>query len=153
MTFGSSAGLHYIGQLHENSLLRIAFDQLTEGQLEFQQLKQHFDTIHIGLDHHKRAYTILSGKTEMKEHLKKQFPEDTEAIETFFKIMKVPRRPGATSTPPLLLTFCPPPDLGQEDPLLGHSEADPSVGFSVPAQVWSGQPGLSGLPPVGDVGH
>lgn len=111
MTFGSSAGLHYIGQLHENSLLRIAFDQLTEGQLEFQQLNQHFDTVHIGLDDHKRAYTILSGKTEMKEHLMKQFPEDTEAIETFFKIMKVPRRPGSTSTPSLLFTFSPPPDL------------------------------------------
>lgn len=86
----SSTGLHYIGQLHENSLLRIAFDQLSEGQLEFQQLKQHFDTVHIGLDDHRRAYTILSGKTEMKDHLKKQFPEDTEAIEAFFKIMKVP---------------------------------------------------------------
>lgn len=96
--FFSFAGLHYIGQLHENSLLRIAFDQLTEGQLEFQQLKQHFDTIRIGLGDHKREYTILSGKTEMKDHLKKQFPEDTEAIETFFKIMKVARCPGSTST-------------------------------------------------------
>lgn len=97
----SSPGLHYIGQLHENSLLRIAFDQLTEGQLEFQQLKQHFDTIHIGLDDHKREYTILSGKTDMKNHLMKQFPEDTEAIETFFKIMKVPRPHRSTSTPSL----------------------------------------------------
>ncbi|XP_075896603.1 inactive all-trans-retinol 13,14-reductase [Nelusetta ayraudi] len=87
--FEFDVGLHYIGQLHENSLLRIAFDQLSEGQLEFQQLKQHFDTIHIGLDDHKREYTILSGKTDMKNHLMKQFPEDTEAIETFFKIMKI----------------------------------------------------------------
>lgn len=85
-----SPGLHYIGQLHENSLLRIAFDQLSEGQLEFQQLNQHFDTIQIGLGDDKREYTILSGKTEMKAHLMKQFPDDTEAIETFFKIMKVP---------------------------------------------------------------
>lgn len=102
ITLVSFAGLHYIGQLHENSLLRIAFDQLTEGQLEFQQLKQHFDTIRIGLDDHKREYTILSGKTEMKEHLKKQFPEDTEAIETFFKIMKVPQCPDSTSASSLL---------------------------------------------------
>lgn len=99
----SSAGLHYIGQLHENSLLRIAFDQISEGQLEFQQLKQHFDTVHIGLDDHKRAYTILSGKTEMKDHLKKQFPEDTEAIETFFKIMKVPGVNFCTFFPPLII--------------------------------------------------
>lgn len=85
----SSPGLHYIGQVHENSLLRIAFDQISEGQLEFQELNQHFDTIQIGLGDDKREYTIFSGKTEMKAHLMKQFPDDTEAIETFFKIMKV----------------------------------------------------------------
>ncbi|XP_041672500.1 inactive all-trans-retinol 13,14-reductase [Cheilinus undulatus] len=87
--FEFDVGLHYIGQLHENSLLRIAFDQITEGQLEFQELNQHFDTIKIGLDEEKREYTIFSGKTEMKAHLLKQFPDDTEAIEKFFKIMKI----------------------------------------------------------------
>lgn len=85
----SSPGLHYIGQVHENGLLRVAFDQLTEGQLEFHNLNQHFDTIYIGEGDEKRAYTIKSGKTEMQAHLMKQFPDDTEAIKTFFKIMKV----------------------------------------------------------------
>lgn len=79
-----------MGQLHENSLLRIAFDQISEGQVEFRQLHQHFDTIRIGLSEEMREYTILSGKSEMKEHLAKQFPDDTEAIEKFFQIMKVP---------------------------------------------------------------
>ncbi|XP_068161650.1 inactive all-trans-retinol 13,14-reductase [Antennarius striatus] len=87
--FEFDVGLHYIGQLHENSLLRIAFDQISEGQLEFHQLDQHFDTIHIGTGAEKRSYHILSGKTEMKTNLQKQFPDDKEAIETFFKIMKV----------------------------------------------------------------
>nr|XP_015818274.2 inactive all-trans-retinol 13,14-reductase [Nothobranchius furzeri] len=87
--FEFDVGLHYIGQVHENSLLRIVFDQITEGQLEFQKLDQHFDTIHIGQDHDKQEYTIVSGKTEMKAHLLKQFPDEKEAIETFFKIMKI----------------------------------------------------------------
>ncbi|CAJ1080083.1 inactive all-trans-retinol 13%2C14-reductase [Xyrichtys novacula] len=87
--FEFDVGLHYIGQLHENSLLRIAFDQITEGQLEFQELKPHFDTIQIGLGDDKREYTVISGKTEMEAHLLKQFPDDTEAIKTFFKIMKL----------------------------------------------------------------
>uniref|UniRef100_A0A8C5N8F7 Inactive all-trans-retinol 13,14-reductase-like n=1 Tax=Gouania willdenowi TaxID=441366 RepID=A0A8C5N8F7_GOUWI len=86
--FEFDVGLHYIGQVHENSLLRIAFDQITEGQLEFQELNQHFDTIQIGTGSEKRDYTILSGKTEMKAHLLKQFPNDTKAIETFFNLMK-----------------------------------------------------------------
>lgn len=84
-----SPGLHYIGQVHENSLLRVVFDQITEGQLEFQKLNQHFDTIQIGLGDEKREYTFLSGKNEMKTHLIKQFPAEEEAIEAFFKIMKV----------------------------------------------------------------
>jgi len=87
--FEFDVGLHYIGQLHENSLLRIAFDQISEGQLEFQELDQHFDTIQIGEGEEKREYTIYTGKTEMEAHLKKQFPDDTAAIETFFNIMKV----------------------------------------------------------------
>ncbi|XP_061787787.1 inactive all-trans-retinol 13,14-reductase [Nerophis lumbriciformis] len=87
--FEFDVGLHYVGQLHENSLLRIIFDQLSEGQLEFQELNQHFDTIQIGLGDDKREYSIFSGKTEMKAHLLKQFPDDTDAIETFFQIMKV----------------------------------------------------------------
>ncbi|CAB1338368.1 unnamed protein product [Coregonus sp. 'balchen'] len=81
--------LHYIGQLHENSLLRIAFDQITEGQLEFVELDQHFDTIQIGEGEDKREYTIFAGKTEMEAHLKNQFPDDVTAIETFFNIMKL----------------------------------------------------------------
>ncbi|XP_038592343.1 inactive all-trans-retinol 13,14-reductase [Micropterus salmoides] len=87
--FEFDVGLHYIGQVHENGLLRVAFDQLTEGQLEFHNLNQHFDTIYIGEGDEKRAYTIKSGKTEMQAHLMKQFPDDTEAIKTFFKIMKI----------------------------------------------------------------
>ncbi|XP_030195584.1 inactive all-trans-retinol 13,14-reductase [Gadus morhua] len=87
--FEFDVGLHYIGQLHENSLLRIAFDQISEGQLEFQELDQHFDTILIGQGDEKREYTIFTGKTEMEAHLKKQFPDDTSAITEFFKIMKI----------------------------------------------------------------
>ncbi|XP_028264137.1 inactive all-trans-retinol 13,14-reductase-like [Parambassis ranga] len=90
--FEFDVGLHYIGQVHENGLLRIAFDQISEGQLEFQKLKQHFDTIQIGLGEEKKEYTVLYGKTEMKAHLLKQFPDDTEAIEKFFHLMKVSAR-------------------------------------------------------------
>uniref|UniRef100_A0AAY4CLG2 Amine oxidase domain-containing protein n=1 Tax=Denticeps clupeoides TaxID=299321 RepID=A0AAY4CLG2_9TELE len=87
--FEFDVGLHYIGQMHENSLLRIAMDQITEGQMQFVKLEQHFDTITIGSGEERREYTIYSGKTEMEAHLKKQFPNDTKAIEEFFKFMKV----------------------------------------------------------------
>ncbi|XP_063063660.1 inactive all-trans-retinol 13,14-reductase-like [Engraulis encrasicolus] len=81
--------LHYIGQMHENGLTKVAIDQITEGQLEFDELDQHFTTIHIGQGDELRKYTLLSGKTEMEAHLKKQFPNDTQAVENFFKLMKL----------------------------------------------------------------
>ncbi|XP_036403898.1 inactive all-trans-retinol 13,14-reductase-like [Megalops cyprinoides] len=87
--FEFDVGLHYIGQLHENSLFRIALDQISEGQIEFVELEHHFDTIVIGQGDDRRDYHIYTGKTEMAERLKKQFPNDIEAIDAFFKIMKV----------------------------------------------------------------
>ncbi|KPP64200.1 putative all-trans-retinol 13,14-reductase [Scleropages formosus] len=90
--FEFDVGLHYIGQLHENSLFRIAIDQITEGQLELVKLDQHFDTIIIGTGDKCRDYHIYTGKTEMAERLKEQFPDDTKAIDAFFKIMKISAR-------------------------------------------------------------
>ncbi|XP_067286043.1 inactive all-trans-retinol 13,14-reductase [Pseudorasbora parva] len=90
--FEFDVGLHYFGQLHENGLLKIAFDQITEGQLEFVELKQHFDSIVIEDRAERRDYAILSGRTEMEQNLKKQFPDDVKAVEEFFKIMKVTAR-------------------------------------------------------------
>lgn len=82
-------GLHYFGQLHENGLLKVAMDQITEGQLEYVELPQHFDSIVIDDSEKRRDYAILSGKTEMEQNLKKYFPDDGKAVEEFFKMMKV----------------------------------------------------------------
>ncbi|XP_036403015.1 inactive all-trans-retinol 13,14-reductase-like [Megalops cyprinoides] len=87
--FEFDVGLYNIGQLHENSLLRVALDQITEGQIELVELEHHIDTIIIGEDDDRRDYHIYTGKTEMAEHLKKQFPNDTEAIDVFFEVMKI----------------------------------------------------------------
>ncbi|MCI4384011.1 hypothetical protein PGIGA_G00033380 [Pangasianodon gigas] len=90
--FEFDVGLHYIGQLHENSLFKLVMDQITEGQVQFVELDKHIDTIVIGSGEKSRKYTIYSGKTEMEEHLKEQFPDDTKAVEEFFKIMKMSAR-------------------------------------------------------------
>nr|XP_055032789.1 inactive all-trans-retinol 13,14-reductase [Misgurnus anguillicaudatus] len=95
--FEFDVGLHYIGQLHENSLFKVAMDQITEGQLEFVEIDQRFDHLVIGAGEERRDYSIYTGKTEMEQHLKKQFPEDVKAVEKFFKLMKI-----AASRTPLL---------------------------------------------------
>lgn len=53
------SGIHYLGQLHENSLLRVALDQITEGQLQFVKLEQHYDTVLLGPPGHCR-YSMSS---------------------------------------------------------------------------------------------
>ncbi|KAI4821847.1 hypothetical protein KUCAC02_007425 [Chaenocephalus aceratus] len=90
--FEFDVGIHYLGQLHEGSLLRVALDQITEGQLQFTKLEQHFDTLILGQNDQRREYHIHSGKTEMAESLKKQFPGEEEAIDEFMRLMKLASR-------------------------------------------------------------
>ncbi|XP_036413560.1 inactive all-trans-retinol 13,14-reductase-like [Colossoma macropomum] len=87
--FEFDSAFHFVGQVHENSILKIAFDQITDGQLRFAELDPHVDTVVIGTGKRRKEYTIFSGKRQMEAHLKKQFPNDTKAIEEFFKIMKI----------------------------------------------------------------
>ncbi|KAM4716398.1 LOW QUALITY PROTEIN: all-trans-retinol 13,14-reductase-like, partial [Anableps anableps] len=86
--FEFDVGIHYLGQLHENSFLKIALDQITEGQLQFVKLEQHYDTVLLGQPDHCREYHIHAGKTAMADSLKKQFPEEEEAIDEIMKLMK-----------------------------------------------------------------
>ncbi|KAM9783801.1 all-trans-retinol 13,14-reductase-like [Syngnathus typhle] len=87
--FEFDVGIHYLGQLHENSLLRVALDQITEGQLQFTRLEEHFDTLLLGQPGKHRQYSIHAGKTEMATELKKQFPGEEDAIDEFFRLMKL----------------------------------------------------------------
>ncbi|KAF3699593.1 putative all-trans-retinol 13,14-reductase [Channa argus] len=90
--FEFDVGIHYLGQLHENSLLKVTLDQITEGQLQFAQLEQHFDTLILGQHDERRQYHIHAGKTEMGASLKRQFPEEEEAIDEFMRLMKLASR-------------------------------------------------------------
>ncbi|CAK6980312.1 all-trans-retinol 13%2C14-reductase-like [Scomber scombrus] len=90
--FEFDVGIHYLGQLHENSLLKVCLDQITEGQLQFTRLEQHFDTLVLGQPGQGREYHIQAGKTEMADSLKKQFPEEEVAIDEFMRLMKLASR-------------------------------------------------------------
>ncbi|KAM3597516.1 uncharacterized protein V6R79_005627 [Siganus canaliculatus] len=90
--FEFDVGIHYLGQLHENSLLRTALDQITEGQLQFTRLEKHFDTVFLGQGDQRREYHLHAGKTEMASSLKKQFPGEEEAIDEFMRLMKLASR-------------------------------------------------------------
>ncbi|XP_053706662.1 all-trans-retinol 13,14-reductase-like [Synchiropus splendidus] len=90
--FEFDVGIHYLGQLHQNSLLKVALDQITEGQLQFTRLEDHFDTLILGQPGHGREYHIHAGKTQMAASLKKQFPGEEKAIDEFMRLMKLASR-------------------------------------------------------------
>ncbi|XP_016427622.1 putative all-trans-retinol 13,14-reductase, partial [Sinocyclocheilus rhinocerous] len=87
--FEFDCGFHYVGQLHENGFLKVALDLITDGQVHFAEQGFHVDTVVIGKGKQRKEYTIYSGKKQMEAHLKKQFPNDTKAVEELFKIMKI----------------------------------------------------------------
>ncbi|KAM4747588.1 all-trans-retinol 13,14-reductase [Rhinophrynus dorsalis] len=81
-------GIHYIGQLNEQSPLRILVDQLTEGQLQWAKMDDPFDVVILGDTTNGRRYNMHSGQQKYTEELKKAFPGEEKAIENFMKLVK-----------------------------------------------------------------
>lgn len=85
LTVSPVPGIHYVGQLHEGSLLRVALDQVTDGQLCWHRLPDPYDEVTLG----DRRYLLRSGKVAFVTALEEQFPAEKEAIREFMKLSKV----------------------------------------------------------------
>ncbi|NWI54468.1 RETST reductase, partial [Calyptomena viridis] len=81
-------GIHYVGQLHHGSLLRVALDQLTDGQLCWHRLPDPYDEVTLG----PRRYQLRTGKVAFVTALEEQFPAERAAIREFMKLTKVASR-------------------------------------------------------------
>ncbi|XP_026722315.1 all-trans-retinol 13,14-reductase, partial [Athene cunicularia] len=86
--FEFDTGIHYVGQMAENSIMRFVVDQLTEGQLEWARLPAVYDAVVLGEPGHGRTYRIYSGKKEYFQALKEQFPGEGAAIDEFEQLVK-----------------------------------------------------------------
>ncbi|XP_060704587.1 all-trans-retinol 13,14-reductase-like [Hemiscyllium ocellatum] len=86
--FEFDVGIHYVGQMHECGLLRVIMDQITEGQLEWIQMDNQYDTIILGKNENFRKYELHRGKQEFIDALKRQFPQEEQAIDQFMKLVK-----------------------------------------------------------------
>ncbi|TRZ10630.1 hypothetical protein HGM15179_016471 [Zosterops borbonicus] len=89
--FEFDVGIHYVGQLHEGSLLRVALDQVTDGQLCWHRLPDPYDEVTLGT----QRYRLRSGKVAFVTALEEQFPEEKEAIREFMRLSKVASRHAA----------------------------------------------------------
>jgi len=81
-------GVHYIGDVGGSTLTKTLWDQLADGQMEFARMDEEYDVCSIGLGDENRKYPVISGESDYKALLKKQFPEEEGAIEGFFDLLR-----------------------------------------------------------------
>jgi len=81
-------GIHYIGECGFPTVTKVLLDQITDGQLEWAPLEDTFDYASIGFGSDNRMYPVTAGADNWKAELKKHFPEEHAAIDTFFAALQ-----------------------------------------------------------------
>jgi all-trans-retinol 13,14-reductase len=86
-------GVHYIGEVHKPwTTLRRIFDVITDGELKWAEMDPLYDQIFIG----DKVYSFYAGRDAFKEELKRSFPDESVAIDTYVDMIyevskKVPK--------------------------------------------------------------
>ena len=82
-------GIHYIGEMQCNSLMKFLLDQLSEGQVTWEPLEKEYDTVAIGDLADPKLYPIVAGKEDFKNTLYEKFPDEKQAIDHYFALLEV----------------------------------------------------------------
>ncbi|XP_038045261.1 all-trans-retinol 13,14-reductase-like [Patiria miniata] len=86
-------GIHYIGEMANNTISKVLVDQLTDGQLQWEPLDETFDTVVIGKEGKQRRYPIKSGRNDQyRKALLESFPGEEKAINKFMKMLRTVKR-------------------------------------------------------------
>lgn len=82
-------GIHYIGEVHGNTITQTFIDQITEGQLGWAPVEDVIDRVELGVGDDRTSHDVLKGRENWKQELKNKFPDEHNAIDKFFSAMKV----------------------------------------------------------------
>jgi all-trans-retinol 13,14-reductase len=78
-------GVHYIGDMGSpRTMGRRLFDHITDGELEWAPMDDHFDRIFLGQEH----YDLVAGREAYRDALVANFPQEQEAIDQYFSYMR-----------------------------------------------------------------
>lgn len=80
-------GLHYIGDVYDqNSILRKAFDYITDAQLDWAEMGETYDIAVFG----KKEYRFVKGKQRFRAQLKHYFPsaDDQASIDRYLQLLE-----------------------------------------------------------------
>lgn len=98
-------GVHYVGDVHRpHTMLRRAFDHLTDGELQWADMGEVYDTIVIGDD----RYDFVAGRENFRARMHEYFPRDTAAIDSYIAELRATQQ----RTKKFFLEKALPPTLG-----------------------------------------
>ena len=82
--FEWDVGVHYVGQVNiENSTIRKAFDYVTNGKLQWDDMGEIYDQAIIEGD----VYNYLKGKENQINQMINYFPDEEKAIKTYYQLI------------------------------------------------------------------
>ncbi|XP_077979087.1 all-trans-retinol 13,14-reductase-like [Glandiceps talaboti] len=90
--FEFDVGIHYIGELRHNTMFKIYLDQITNGQLQWVDLDDNFDTVVIGEPGKPKYFPLYCGKEKFRQCLLDKFPLEEKAIDGFLQLLKECRK-------------------------------------------------------------
>jgi all-trans-retinol 13,14-reductase len=76
-------GVHYIGDMGRKSQGRALFDFISAGNLKWAEMDPVYDRIILGDE----QFDFVAGKENFKDSLKKQFPEEADAIDKYVALV------------------------------------------------------------------
>ncbi|XP_065662016.1 all-trans-retinol 13,14-reductase isoform X3 [Hydra vulgaris] len=90
--FEFDVGIHYVGEVEENTLMKIYIDQITEGQLKWAPVNDVIDLVEFNqINGERKTHKFLKGSA-WKEELMRNFPNEHDAINKYFDAMKKARQ-------------------------------------------------------------
>jgi all-trans-retinol 13,14-reductase len=85
-------GVHYVGNMDkDSSFLRKMSDYLTGDKLDWENMGEVYDQVHIGSD----KYIFPAGKENLRKQLYSYFPEEKTAIDAYFELIGKASKYGA----------------------------------------------------------
>ena len=87
-------GIHYVGGMSDTnpSTSKVLLDQISDGQIGWQQMSTNYDTVYIGSLVGNKYFDIYSNPERFVKFLLVYFPEEEEAIKKYLKMVKDVRR-------------------------------------------------------------
>jgi all-trans-retinol 13,14-reductase len=82
-------GIHYIGEMRNNTVTRLLVEQITEGQLQWVDLIDEFDVVALGEPGKQQFYPFVAGGREAwKKGMLKHFPNEEEVLDKYLELLK-----------------------------------------------------------------